>query len=484
MTGGGSYDAVVVGSGPNGLAAAITLARAGRSVLVLEAEATVGGGARSAQLTSPGFLHDVCSAIHPLAAASPFFRTLPLDRHGVEWVHSPAPLAHPLDDGTAAVLERSIDATGDRLGPDATAYRKLMGPLVEDCEKLLHDLLRPLHLPRHPVAVGRFGRRAVRSARGLADRWFTGVRARSLVAGIAAHSLLPLDYPLTSSFGLVLGMVGHAVGWPFPRGGAQHIPDAMASYLTSLGGEIVTGRPVRSLNDVPPTRVILLDVTPRQLLRIAGDGLPAGYRRRLAGYRYGPGVFKLDWALDGPIPWTAAECARAATVHVGGTLDEIAVSERAVAEGAHPERPFVLLAQPSLFDPTRAPEGKHTAWAYCHVPNGSTVDMSERIEQQIERFAPGFRDRVLARSAIDPAGFEQHNGNCVGGDIAGGSNDARQLFLRPTWGLVPYATPTRGLFICSASTPPGAGVHGMCGYLAARAALRASGWRSASDNAP
>jgi phytoene dehydrogenase-like protein len=467
-----SYDAVVVGSGPNGLAAAITLARAGHSVLVLEAEATVGGGTRSAHLTAPGFLHDLCSSIHPLAAASPFFRTLPLERYGVEWVHAPAPLAHPLDDGTAVVLERPVDATADGLGPDARAYRRLMGPLVEGCERLLPDLLRPLRLPRHPVAVGRFGWHAFRSAHRLADQWFTGVRARGLFAGNAAHAILPLDALFTASFGLLLGMLGHAVGWPFPRGGTQRIADAMASYLASLGGEIVTGRPVRSLSDVPPARATLLDVTPRQLLGIAGDRLPAGYRRRLAGYRYGPGVFKLDFALDGPIPWTAAECARAATVHVGGTLEEIAAGEQAVANGAHPDRPFVLLAQPSLFDPTRAPAGKHTVWAYCHVPNGSTVDMTERIERQIERFAPGFRDRVLARSVIGPAELERHNANCVGGDVTGGSNDARQLFMRPTWGLVPYATPVTGLFICSASTPPGGGVHGMCGYLAARAAMR------------
>ncbi len=468
-----SYDAVVVGSGPNGLAAAITLARAGRSVVVLEGEGTIGGGARSAQLTLPGFVHDVCSAIHPLGCSSPFFRGLPLAEHGVEWIHPPAALAHPFDDRTAAVLERSVETTGQSLGRDAGAYKKLMEPLVADADKLLQDLLGPPRPPRHPWAAARFGLRAIRSARGLAESWFQEHRARGLFAGVAAHSVLPLEYPFTASFGLLLAMLGHSAGWPLACGGSQKIAEGMASYLKSLGGEILTGRRVSALEDLPKARAVLFDVTPRQLLRIAAHRFPAGYRRRLERFRYGPGAFKLDWALDGPIPWKAAECARAATVHLGATLEEIAVSEAAVAKGGHPETPYVLVAQQSLFDASRAPAGKHTAWAYCHVPNGSAFDMTERIERQMERFAPGFRDRVLARSVFSPARFEQHNPNLVGGDIAGGANDIRQLLMRPAFGLVPYATPAKGIFLCSASTPPGGGVHGMCGYHAARAVLRA-----------
>jgi phytoene dehydrogenase-like protein len=462
----------VVGAGPNGLAAAIALAGAGWSVLVREARDTVGGGARSAELTLPGFVHDVCSAIHPLAAVSPFFRTLPLADYGLEWITPPAALAHPFEDGTAVVLERSVPATGEALGRDAGAYRRLMAPLVADWEKLAADLLGPLRVPRHPLAAARFGWRALRSARGLAERAFEGERARALFAGLAAHSMLRLEQPATAAFGLVLGALGHVTGWPFPRGGAQRITDALAAYLGTLGGEIVTGAPVESVDELPRSRAVLFDVTPRQLLRLAGHRLPAVYRRQLAGYRYGLGAFKLDWALDGPIPWRAEACARAATVHLGGTLAEIAASERAAWDGQHAARPFVLVAQPSLFDPSRAPAGKHTAWAYCHVPNGSTVDMAGRIEAQIERFAPGFRDRVLARHVMSPAALEQHNANCVGGDINGGAQDLRQLFTRPAIRLVPYSIPVRGWYLCSSSTPPGGGVHGLCGSFAARAALR------------
>jgi phytoene dehydrogenase-like protein len=385
------YDVVVVGSGPNGLAAAITLAQAGCSVIVFEAKSTVGGGARSAELTLPGFVHDICSAIYPLGVGSPFFKTLPLANHGLEWIHPPAPLAHPFDDGTAAVLERSIDATCKMLDQDAKAYRRLMEPLVSDWDKLANGLLGPLQLPPHPIAMARFG--------------------------ISAIQL------------------------------------------------------IESVDELPTARATLVDVTPRQLLRMAGHRLPVKYRRRLEGYRYGPGVFKVDFALDCPIPWKAKECARAGTVHLGGTLDEIAIGERMMWEGRHPEKPYVLLAQQSLFDPTRAPEGKHTAWAYCHVPNGSTFDMTERIEKQIERFAPGFRNLILARSSKSPAELEQYNPNYIGGDINGGVQDLRQLFTRPVARLVPYSTPIKGLYICSSSTPPGGGVHGMCGYHAARAAL-------------
>ena len=466
-------DAIVVGSGPNGLAAAITLARAGRSVNVFEAKETAGGGCRSGELTLPGFVHDVCSAVHPLGVGSPFFRSLPLEEHGLTWVHPEVPLAHPLDDGTAVVLERSVEATADSLGRDAAAYRKLMAPLVRDWDKLASQVLGPLlRLPRHPLALARFGLRAVRSARGLAERMFEGERARALFAGLAAHSILPLEQPFTATFGLIMGAAGHALGWPVARGGSQSIADALASYLRSLGGEIVTGRGIESLDELAPARAFLLDVTPRQVVRIAGQRLPRGYQRKLARYRYGPAAFKVDFAVDGPIPWKAEACGRAGTVHVGGTLAEIANGERAVAEGKHPERPYVLVAQQSLFDPARAPEGRHTVWAYCHVPNGSTVDMTERIEAQIERFAPGFRERVLARSVLSPASLERYNENYVGGDIAGGAHNGLQLFLRPTVGVVSYATPARGIYICSSSAPPGAGVHGMCGYFAARAALR------------
>lgn len=469
-----SYDATVVGAGPNGLAAAITLARVGRSVLVLEARETVGGGTRSAELTLPGFVHDVCSAIHPLTLGSPFFRTLPLNAHGLELVQPPAPLAHPYDDGTAAVLERSIAATGETLGPDAAAYRRLMAPLVADWDRLVHALLGPLRPSRHLIALAAFGLRAIWPARALARLVFKGERARGLFAGVAAHSMLPLEQPATAAFGLVLAMLGHAVGWPVACGGSQRIADALASYLRSLGGEVVTGRTIATLDELPAARAVLCNVTPRQLLRMAGDRLPDGYRRGLKRYRYGPGVFKMDFALDGPIPWRVPACARAATVHLGGTLEEIAAAERAVWRGDHPARPFVLLAQQSLFDPTRAPAGKHTAWAYCHVPNGSMFDMAERIEAQIERFAPGFRGRILARSVLSPRQMEQYNPNYVGGDINGGVQDLRQLFTRPLPQLVPYATPVRGLYLCSSSTPPGGGVHGMCGYYAAQAALRAS----------
>jgi phytoene dehydrogenase-like protein len=459
-----SREAAVVGAGPNGLAAAITLARAGRSVLVREAEQSIGGGARSAELTLPGFVHDVCSAVHPLAVASPFFRELSLDRHGLEWIHPPAPLAHPFDDGSAALLERSVAATGETLGPDGGAWAALMEPLVAGWEAILEDVLAPPRLPRHPVHAARFGLRAVRSVAGLARSVFRGPRARALLAGLAAHAPVPLEAPGSAAFGLVLGLTAHAVGWPSPRGGAGRLADALASMLRALGGEIV--------DELDGARTALLDLTPRQVLRIAGHRLPAGYRAALARYRYGPAAFKVDWALRAPIPWRAAECRRAGTVHLGGTLEEIAASERAAASGQHADRPFVLLAQPTLFDPGRAPAGRHVGWAYCHVPNGSAVDMTARIEAQVERFAPGFRDLVIGRSVRPPAALERHNANLVGGDINGGALDLRQLLLRPMLRLSPYRTPAAGLYLCSASTSPGPGVHGMCGYLAARAALR------------
>lgn len=469
------YDAVVVGAGPNGLAAAITLARAGRSVVVYEAEATVGGGARTKELTLPGFHHDVCSAIHPLGLGSPFFQSVALD---IDWIHPPHPLAHPLPNGSAAVLERSLSATAAGLGADGSAWRRLMGPLVHDWPELALGLLgplRPLWQARHPVTslkMLRLGMEAIQPAATLARRRFDSESARALFAGMSAHSMLPLEQPMSAAFGLILGGLGQVVGWPIPRGGSQAIADALATYLRSLGGEIVTGTRVESLSALPSSRAVFCDVTPRQLLALAGHRFPSGYRDALRRYRYGPGVFKLDLALDGPIPWTAEECRLAGTVHVGGPLSEIVASERAVWRGVAPERPFVLLAQQSLFDPTRAPAGRQTVWAYCHVPNGSQEDMTARIEAQIERFAPGFRDRILARHTMTAREMEAYNPNYVGGDINGGVQDLRQQFTRPVARPNPYRTPVPGLYICSSATPPGGGVHGMCGYFAAQTALR------------
>jgi phytoene dehydrogenase-like protein len=467
-----SRDAIVVGAGPNGLAAAITLARAGRSVLLVEAAATVGGGTRSAELTLPGFVHDFCSAIHPLGVASPFLKGLSLREHGLEWLFPEAAVAHPFDDGPAVILERSVEATARGLGADDAAYREVMSPLVERAELLLPDLLAPLWPPpRHPLLMARFGWKAIASARRAAIHLFRGERARGFFAGLAAHSVLPLESAFTASFGYFFGLLGHTSGWPVARGGSQKIADALASCLRSFEGEIETGRRVTSLDDLPPSRAILLDLTPRQILRIAGGRLPPRYRRALERYRYGPAAFKLDMALAAPIPWKDPACARSATVHLGATLDEISASERAPHAGQLAERPYVIVAQQSLVDPTRAPTGRHTAWAYCHVPHGSTLDAAGRIEAQIERFAPGFRDVVLARHVTTPAAFARYDENYVGGDIAGGSAAFPQLFFRPAFRLVPYATPDPRLFICSSSTPPGAGVHGMCGYLAARVAL-------------
>ena len=471
------HDAIVVGSGPNGLAAAIVLARAGRSVLMLEGRDTIGGGLRTEELTLPGFRHDTCSAIHPLGIASPFMRSVPLADHGVEWIQPPSPLAHPLDDRTAVLLERSLNETAAGLGEDAQAWRRLFEPLVEASDELVEGTLAGPRPPRHPIHMARFGLKALRSASGFARSRFDGERARALFAGNAAHAMLPLEATATASFGLILAMLGHSVGWPLPRGGSQTIADALASYLRSLGGEIETGHQVTSLAEVRAAAgLVLLDVTPRQFLALAGDETPARYRKALEKYRYGPGVVKVDYALSGPVPWAASECARAATVHLGGTLDEIAGAEAAVAQGRHPERPYVLVAQQSLFDPTRAPEGKHTLWAYTHVPNGSTLTEGTvaSIEGQLERFAPGFRDLVLERSVLDPAAMEARNPNYVGGDINGGSADLRQLFARPVARPNPYKTPIDGVYLCSSSTPPGGGVHGMCGYHAARAALRRS----------
>lgn len=465
---------VVVGSGPNGLAAAVALAREGHPTLVVEAMEEIGGGCRTAELTLPGYLHDLCACVHPMAAGSPFFRRLPLEAHGLRFVHPEAPLAHPFDDGSAALLERSTAATAGTLDAvDRQAYRRLMDPLVARWEALAEDVLAPpLHVPRHPWALARFGARAVRSASGLARGRFAGPRARALFAGIAAHTLDPLERIPTAAFGLVLALAGHAVGWPFARGGSRRLALALSEELRRHGGAIETGRTVGSLGELEGAAATLLDLTPRQVLQVAGPRLPRRYRRQLARYRYGPGVFKLDWALGGPIPWKAPACRRAGTVHLGGSFEEIAASARGAWEGRDPERPFVLLAQPSLFDPSRAPEGRHVAWAYVHVPHGSARRYTELVEAQVERFAPGFRDVILARSVRSAAEMEAGNPNLVGGDIQGGSQTLRQVLFRPARRVVPYTTPLADLFLCSSSTPPGGGVHGMCGFHAARAASR------------
>ncbi len=465
-------DAVVVGAGPNGLAAAVELARGGATVRILEARDEIGGGTRTAALTLPGFRHDVCSGCHPMGVLSPFFRTLGLEAHGLRWIRPPASVAHPLDAEPAVILRRSVDETAGDLGEDADAYRRSFAPFLRDPHGLLADLLGPLRLPRHPIAMARFGVAGLLPATVALRARFRGARARALLAGCAAHSILPLERPLTAAVAMIFALTAHVEDWPVAAGGSQAISDALASLLRSLGGQIETGRPVRRLADLPPARVVLFDTSPAQLADICGPVLPSRYTRRLRGYRYGPGVFKLDWALDGPIPWRDPRCLVASTVHVGGSLEEIARAEGLVWRGAHPERPFLIVVQQSQFDPGRAPAGKHTGYAYCHVPAGSGMNCTDAIERQIERFAPGFRDRILARHRAAAADLERDNPNYVGGAITGGVADLSQFFTRPVARIDPYTTPHPRVFICSASTPPGGGVHGMCGYFAARSALR------------
>jgi phytoene dehydrogenase-like protein len=462
-------NAVIVGSGPNGLAAGIALAQSGWRVRVHEAASTWGGGARSAALTLPGFTHDICSTVLSFAAVSPFFRSLPLSSHGLEFVEPPISLAHPLDDGTTAVIERSVERTAARLGPDGDAYRQWVEPVIAGWPKLEAAILGPLRWPRHPWRQAKFGWHALQPA-AVAARAFSTPRAKALLGGIAAHGMLPLDERPSAGFALVLASLAHTQGWTVAKGGTQRLSDALAAHLRQLGGRIVLSSAVESIDDVAPWDVCLCDLSPRPFLRVAGHRLPVAFRRKLQRFRYGMGVFKVDWALDAPIPWRSEECAHAGTVHLGGTYEEIARSESEAWNGRCTDRPFVILVQPTVFDSSRAPSGKHTAWAYCHVPRGSTADMLPHIEAQIERFAPGFRERVLARSVMAPRDIEQHNPNFVGGDIGAGVADIWQFFTRPSWRM--YATPVSGLYLCSASTPPGVGVHGMCGYHAAELAMR------------
>jgi len=464
------YDAVVVGSGPNGLAAAILMQQQGLSVLLLEGKDTIGGGLRSAELTSPGFVHDICSAIHPLAVASPYFKTLPLADHGLEYIYPGLAAAHPFDNGTSASLHHSIQTTAAQFGADGQTYIQFMQSIVNDWPLIANDVLGPLHFPKHPVAMARFGLKAMTSATTFAKRFKT-IEARGLFAGMAAHSMQPLNNLDTSAIALVLMAAGHLQGWPIPKGGSASIAKTLGNHFISLGGTIETGVYVKSLAQLPSSHAILFDTTPKQLLQISGHKFSSIYKWQLERYRYGMGVFKIDWALDGPIPFTAEQCRQAGTIHLGNTFEEIADSELMTSKGYHPERPFVLLAQPSVFDNSRAPQGKHTAWAYCHVPNGSTIDMTGRIESQVERFAPGFKDRILARHTMDTAQMQDYNPNYIGGDINGGIIDIGQLFTRPALRWSPYRTSAKGIYICSSSTPPGGGVHGMCGYHAAKRAL-------------
>ncbi len=473
------YDAVIVGSGPNGLAAAVRLAQEGLHVKVFEGKESIGGGCRTSELTLPGFYHDVCSAIHPLAVGSPFFRQLPLKDHGLEWIHPQTAMAHPFDDGTSALLTQSVDETSTKLtelgmheGKENSEYLKVFRKLVSAWILLDKNFLGPPCIPGYPLKALSFGLKAVLPAENFAKIYLKSRHERSLFAGLAAHSIMPLERPMTSAAGIVLAVLAHIYGWPFPKGGSQKIADALASYFLSLGGEIETSAEIKSIEELPPSKAVIFDLTPRQLIKIAGNRLPEKYKKKLARFRHGPGVFKIDYALSEQVPFTSKECLTAGTVHIGGTIEEISEAEKIVWNGGHPEKPFVILAQQSLFDKTRAPEGKQTLWAYCHVPNGSGVDMTERIERQIERFAPVFRETILAKSIMNAEDFEKYNPNYIGGDINGGVQDLMQFYGRPVWSFSPYKTPSKGIYICSSSTPPGGGVHGMCGFHAAEKVIK------------
>jgi phytoene dehydrogenase-like protein len=463
-----AYDAIVVGAGPNGLAAAITLSSAFESVLLVEAGKTIGGGCRSAELTLPGYIHDVCSAIHPLAISSPFIKQLDLHQYGLTWIHPELPLAHPFEDGSALFLHRSLEITAENLGRDGRSYKNLLLPFVEQHEKLLSDILKPIHYPENPLLMISFAMNAVRSARSLVETRFRNDRTRALFAGMAAHAMLPLQKAITASFGIVLATLAHTVGWPLIKGGSQKLADALTDHFISDGGEIRTGTPISSLHELPKAKYYFFDLTPRQLLNIEGLGLSEGYRKKLGRFRYGPGVHKVDWALREPIPWKADICKKACTVHLGNSFDEIDASIRDVSMGKMFMSPYIVLTQQSLFDPLRAPEGLHTAWAYCHVPQGTSADVTALIEDKVERYAPGFREVILARSHMSAREMEEHNPNYIGGDINGGAQDLFQLYTRPVVSLHPYRTSVKNVYICSSSTPPGGGVHGLCGYYAAR----------------
>jgi phytoene dehydrogenase-like protein len=467
------YDAVIIGSGPNGLCAGIALAQQGCSVLILEADQTAGGGVRSEALTLPGFVHDPCAALFPMTRVSPFIKGLPLEKFGLEWLSSPHVLAHPLSSGKAVLVDHSLDCTAEGLGRDGPAYRRMMQPLLRDWERFSHDLLSPLPLPpRAPLTYLGFSLKALQPAVMLAKGSFKTRAARAMFAGLAGHSMLPLERIASGAFGIVIGATAHAAGWPFPKGGAGALSQAMIAYFQSLGGELLTGFKVDRPEQLPEFRAALFDVAPKNLLGIFGERLPASYRRTLSRYRYGPGVCKVDYALDGPVPWAAEEAQQAATLHLGDSLEEIALAEAQVARGLFPEKPYVLVAQTSRFDPSRAPAGKQTLWAYCHVPNGSNRDVSPLIEAQIERYAPGFKQLILAKHVRTASEMEAYNPNYVGGDINTGMQDIFQQFTRPAPRLSPYTTPIPNIYLCSSATPPGGGAHGMCGYHAAQAALK------------
>jgi phytoene dehydrogenase-like protein len=465
------YDALVIGSGPNGLAAGIRLCLEGLSVKIIEAADTVGGGMRTKQLMHDGFYHDICSAIHPMAVASPFFKRLPLHEHGLEWIHPDHPAAHPLDDSSAGIMFNDLAQTAFHLQQDEDTYKKIVEPIANEWDGLVKDILGPFHIPSNPIRLASFGLKGLQPA-SLFQKRFKTEKAKALFAGMAAHSILPLDNLATTAIGLVFFGTGHTHGWPLPKGGSQAIADALKNYFVSLGGEVETGREVKSINEIGEAKAVLFDLTPKQVLQIAGERFPRSFIRKLEKFRMGSGAFKIDYILKEPVPWRDTQCRRAGTVHIGGTFDEIADSEKIVAEGGHPAKPFVLVAQQSLFDDTRTPDSRHTLWAYCHVPNGSEIDMTRAVENQIERFAPGFKDTVEERHLMNTADLQSYNANYIGGDINGGKQDISQLFTRPAGLFDPYSTPAKGIYFCSSSTPPGGGVHGMCGYHAANSALK------------